>query len=98
MRSQGARVRMLWLSRPCGAVLVAACVLGTSPSGAAEPPQETELRTADDLPRFEERLQQVVRRVAPAVVILRSKNKDTPGSSGVVFDESGLGLVRWCYW
>ena len=94
MRNQSTRVRMLWLSRPCGAVLVAACVLGTPLASAAEPPQGAELKTADDLRQFEERLQEVVRRVAPAVVILRSKKKDTPGSSGVVFDESGLILTH----
>lgn len=35
---------MLWSSRPCGAVLVAACVLGTSLTGAEEPPSLGEIK------------------------------------------------------
>ena len=44
MHGQSTRVRRLWLSRPYGAVLVAACVLGTSLTRAAEPPGLDEIK------------------------------------------------------
>lgn len=59
----------------------------------AETSQTRRLQTADSLLQFEETLQEVVRRVAPAVVTFRWSGDQNLSASGVVFDESGLILT-----
>ena len=53
-----------------------------------------EIRTTDELRRLEKRLQDLVQKVAPAVVTFRTASDKFFGSTGVVFDESGLILTH----
>ena len=98
MRSQSTRVRGLWLSRPCGAVLVAACVLGTSLTSAAEPPQEAGPESAVDLASIERRVRSAYETVAPAVVRIESKSRVSENGVIVTADGHVLSLCFGSAW
>ena len=80
--------------------LVVLVLLGWGMSLQAQSPREAEAGTVEDLRQFEKKLQEAVRRVAPAVVGVGLSARDvteqyrTERGSGVVIDESGLVLTH----